>query len=53
MLERFGDLVTSLGHKQLFFIVNPGKDHWAVVKVDFQSRTYSYGDSLANICTKD
>ncbi|KAG8715665.1 hypothetical protein FRC08_010300 [Ceratobasidium sp. 394] len=45
LLPRIGCLFTELGRKILYFVINPGKDHWAAFKVDFCQRTIAYGDS--------
>ncbi|KAG9122941.1 hypothetical protein FRC07_000444 [Ceratobasidium sp. 392] len=47
LMRRYGELLTTLGREQLYFVVNPGKDHWAVFRVDVAQRTIAYGDSLA------
>ncbi|KAG8717565.1 hypothetical protein FRC09_014080 [Ceratobasidium sp. 395] len=47
LMRRYGELLTTLGREQLYFVVNPGKDHWAVFRVDVARRTIAYGDSLA------
>lgn len=53
LLQRHEELINTLGRKRLFFIVNPGKEHWAFICVDFNLRTYSYGDSLAGVRRQD
>jgi hypothetical protein len=45
--------VRNLGRERLYFVLNPGKDHWAVTMVDFLSRTIAYGDSLAGTYRQD
>jgi hypothetical protein len=47
LLKRYEDLFNSLGRKDLYFVLNPGQDHWAVIKVDFVLCTFAYCQSQA------
>ncbi|KAG8724337.1 hypothetical protein FRC09_019931 [Ceratobasidium sp. 395] len=38
----------SSGIRDIVYVVfNPGRDHWAIVKIDYKGGTYAWGDSLA------
>lgn len=45
-LDRFENLVKSCGRTVILFPVNLDNQHWISIKVDFDTRTFSYGDSL-------
>ncbi|EUC55310.1 Ulp1 protease family, carboxy-terminal catalytic domain protein [Rhizoctonia solani AG-3 Rhs1AP] len=46
LLPEYASLLTHLGRTEIYFIVNPGSDHWAVILIDVTKRTVSYGDSM-------
>ncbi|KAF8594410.1 hypothetical protein BDV93DRAFT_515810 [Ceratobasidium sp. AG-I] len=53
LLARYEDLFKTLGRTLLYFVVNSGQNHWVTVQVDFEHRTFAYGDSLATIRAQD